>query len=91
MSTSYLNASTLIKTTWPAPARQQRPRPSTVVSEDPLLTTREAAVILKVSVDALKKWRQRGLGPAFLKYDSGAIRYRLSVLLQYVSDCTAER
>ena len=58
---------------------------------DPLLTTREAAVILNVSEATLKKWRQRGRGLAFIKYHSGAVRYRLSVVLQFVSDCTAIR
>lgn len=91
MSANYLNALTLSKTSWPAAACQQRPRTPTVAPEDPLLTTREAAVIMKVSVDSLKKWRQRGVGAAFIKYESGAVRYRLSVVLRYVSDCTAKR
>lgn len=90
MNATYLDALTLSKTTWPPAARQQRPRTPTVAPEDPLLTTRDAAVIMKVSVDCLKKWRIRGVGPAFIKYDSGAVRYRLSVVLQYVSDCTAK-
>jgi hypothetical protein len=55
-----------------------------------LLTTRQAAPILSESVDTLKKWRQRGLGPAYIKYESGAIRYRLSDLWQYLDDHTVE-
>ena len=38
-----------------------------------------------------KKWRQRGTGPAFIKYDSGAVWYQLSVVRQFVSDCKAKR
>lgn len=72
-------------------AHPQQPSTSTVPPGDHLLTTREAAVIIKVSVEALNKWRQRGLGPTFIKYPSGAVRYRLSVVLQFVNDCTAKR
>ncbi len=46
---------------------------------------------MNVSVETLKKWRQRGLGPAFIKYHNGAVRYSLIVVLQFVSDCTIER
>ena len=55
-----------------------------------LLTTRQAAPILSESIDTLKKWRQRGLGPAYIKYESGVIRYRLSDLWQYLDDHTVE-
>ena len=53
-----------------------------------MLTTKQAAVILGVSVDKLKKWRQRGKGPRFARYEDGAIRYRLSALMQYIDKCT---
>lgn len=91
MSPKYLNLSTLEQTSWPPGAPLQQPPALTVPPTDPLLTTKEAAVILKVSVDTLKKWRQRGRGPAFIKYESGTVRYRLSVVLQFVSDCTPDR
>jgi hypothetical protein len=91
MSSSYLDVRTLSKTSWPPVARKQRPRTSIVAPQDPLLTTPEAGLILKASVEALKKWRQRGVGPIFIKYESGAVRYRLSVLLQYVNDSTVRR
>ncbi len=91
MSPEYLNVSTLEKTSWPPTAPPQPPPKLEVPSGDFLLTTREAAVILKVSVEGLKKWRQRGIGPAFIKYPNGAIRYRLSDVLQYVSDCMVGR
>jgi hypothetical protein len=53
-----------------------------------MLTTEQAAMILNVSVEKLKKWRQRGKGPRFARYEDGAIRYRLSALMQYVDECT---
>lgn len=55
---------------------------------DLLLTTRQAASFLNLSVETLKKWRKRGGGPAFIKYNNGAVRYQVNVLLQFVSDCT---
>jgi hypothetical protein len=91
MSPKYLNALTLNEETWPPVARHQPSHAPTVTPDDPLLTSREAAVIMKVSVESLKKWRQRLVGPAFIKYDTGAVRYQLSVLLQYVRDCKARR
>jgi len=91
MSTHYLSDVTLRKTNWSPTAPPQQPPELEVPPEDPLLTTRQAAVILKVSVESLKKWRQRGIGPAFVKYDSGAVRYQLSVVLQFVNHCTVGR
>ena len=91
MSTNYLSASTLCKTSWPPIARPPQPPKLEVPPGDPLLTTREAAVLLRVSVEGLKKWRQRGIGPAFIKYDSGAVRYQLSVVLQYRTKCIQKR
>ena len=92
MSPEYLNVSTLEKTSWPPTVPPKQPPTLNMLPPgDPLLTTREAAVILNVSEATLKKWRQRRVGPAFIKYGSGAVRYRLSVVLQFVSDCTAIR
>ena len=37
-----------------------------------------------------EKWRQRGIGPMFLELDSsGAVRYRLEAVQQYLSDCAS--
>jgi excisionase family DNA binding protein len=55
---------------------------------DRMLTTKQAAVILNVSVDKLKKWRQRGKVPQFVRYPGGAIRYPLSAFMQFLKDCT---
>ena len=58
---------------------------------DRLLTSPEAAKMMNISVETLKKWRQRGGGPAFIKYPGGRVRYRVTLVLQFVSDCTIGR
>jgi hypothetical protein len=76
---------------------QRVPPPETPIAVgqipgDPLLTTRQAAAILSDSPETLKKWRQRpGKGPEFIKYPSGAIRYRLSTIMQFLASCTVSR
>jgi hypothetical protein len=57
---------------------------------DPALTTKQAAPVLNESFETLKKWRQRKCGPAYIQYESGAIRYRLSVLMQYQNERTVK-
>jgi len=82
----------------PASGRQAPPPPpleSSIAAGqmpvNPLLTTRQAAAILSVSLDTLKKWRQRpGKGPEFIRYPSGAIRYRLSTILKFLADSTVQ-
>lgn len=59
---------------------------------DRCVTTEQAAEILGRSVDVVKKWRkQKGKGPAFIRYPDGGIRYRLSVLMKFLDDCTVTR
>ena len=66
-----------------------RPLESTIESAPELicrervLTPREAADFLRVSLSWLAKARMRGDGPAFVKFGRG-IRYRESALLQYL-------
>jgi hypothetical protein len=57
---------------------------------DLMIKTKHAAAILEVSAEAMKKRRQRGIGPPFVRLESGAIRYRLSVIKQYINDCTVK-
>ena len=74
--------------------------PDVAPSEQPLtlqslplerpLTTRQAAAILNQSVDTLKKWRQREIGPDYVRCESGAIRYLPSQISQYLNDHTVE-
>jgi hypothetical protein len=58
---------------------------------DLFLTAKQAAVILGRSPETLKKWRQHGKGPKFVRHPDGAIRYSLNELMKFVQDCTVER
>lgn len=60
----------------PAEPELVRPR----IELDPMLTEKQAADYLGRKPRALNKWRQRGIGPRFVRYPDGVIRYRLSVL-----------
>ncbi len=57
--------------------------PAEIINDDPVFKTPDAARILGVRSDRLEKWRQRGHGPDFQRYDDGVIRYELSALIQY--------
>jgi predicted site-specific integrase-resolvase len=58
---------------------------------DRMLTALQAATILGVAVETLKKWRQRsGKGPKYVKYPDGAIRYRLSTVMKFIEDHIVE-
>jgi predicted DNA-binding transcriptional regulator AlpA len=48
--------------------------------EEQLLTPKEVAAILRVPLGTLAQWRHRGSGPKSIKYESGGIRYRASVI-----------
>ena len=66
-------------------------RPLSAFIDDPLFKTHNAAMILGVSVDCLKKWRQRGTGPTYIQYQTvpgerAPIRYALSALTQFRED-----
>jgi hypothetical protein len=54
------------------------------LNDDPMFGTRGAAIILGVSVDLMKKWRQRGQGPQYYQYEQGGpIVYSLNALMDY--------
>jgi hypothetical protein len=58
---------------------------------DRMITTRQAAEILGLSEETLKKWRQRGgNGLSFLRYPDGAVRYRLSTITKFLDRYTVE-
>jgi hypothetical protein len=51
------------------------------VNDDPMFGTLGAAIILGVSADLLRKWRQRGKGPQYYKFgEHGPIVYSLKSL-----------
>ena len=67
------------------------PTSSGQVPLDLLLTTSQVAAILRVSVETVKKWRQRdGQGPEYIQFPGGSIRYRLSTIMQFLQDFTVK-
>ncbi len=54
-----------------------------MVDSDEILTTREAARLLKVSTKTLERMRVEGTGPAFYKAGR-AVRYRMQDLLAWL-------
>jgi len=54
------------------------------LADDPLVGTRGAAIILGVSIDLMKKWRQRSQGPEYYQFeDGGPILYSINALNRY--------
>jgi hypothetical protein len=54
--------------------------------EDELLTPKEVAVILRVPLGTLAQWRHRGSGPKAIKFETGGIRYRASVIRKWFAE-----
>lgn len=52
-----------------------------------LLTTKQAAPILGVSIAFLERDRWAGARVPFIKIGSRAVRYRLSDLMDYIESC----
>ncbi len=51
------------------------------VNDDPMFGTLGAAIVLGISADLLRKWRQRGKGPQYYKFgELGPIVYSLKSL-----------
>jgi excisionase family DNA binding protein len=51
---------------------------------DELLTLTQVAAELKVSRQALYRWRRRGTGPATVRLPGGSVRIRRSALNQWL-------
>lgn len=56
----------------------------TMSTKNRLLATREAAMLLGLKPATLDAWRYRRQGPSWIVIGSRAIRYRRSVLEQYI-------
>jgi Helix-turn-helix domain len=54
--------------------------------EDSLLTPKEVSAILRVPPGTLGQWRHRGTGPGHIKYESGGIRYRKSIVAAWLAE-----
>ena len=58
--------------------------PLSAVDDNPVIGVKAAAAILGVSVEVMKKWRQRGTGPDYIQYEgNGPVRYTLSALMNF--------
>ena len=63
---------------------QYEPLPQEVYYENPLVNERGAAVLLDVSTDLMKKWRQRNWGPNYVQYGKdGPVRYEFATLMEF--------
>ena len=60
------------------------------MQQDKLLTSKEAAPILGVSVAFLERDRWAGARVPFIKIGSRAVRYRLSDLNAYIESCVRQ-
>ena len=58
------------------------------IMHNQLLTTKQAAEILGVSIAFLERDRWAGARVPFVKVGSRAVRYRYSDLLAYIDSCT---
>ena len=55
-------------------------------AQEPLLTQRQAAAYLNVSIRTLQRWRQQGIGPPSIRLPNGYLRYRLADLYQWLRE-----
>lgn len=57
-------------------------------NESRLITTKEAALMLGLAKNTLEKYRSIGnKGPKFIRMGKNAIRYRISDIEKYISEC----
>ncbi len=68
----------------PAPAPFAQPQPAATLTPGDLLDEREAAAILRTSVQTLRNWRWRGEGPHFRKIGARMVRYRRADLEAFI-------
>jgi hypothetical protein len=55
---------------------------------DDLLTSKQAAALLRIKPNTLENWRHKGKGPPFIKFDDtpqSPIRYRRSVVMEFAA------
>jgi excisionase family DNA binding protein len=52
----------------------------TRLAGEPLLTQRQAAEYLNVSITTLQRWRRKGIGPPSIRLPNGYLRFRRSDL-----------
>lgn len=52
--------------------------------EEPMLTPREVADMLHVSVRTVGNWRYRNTGPDYVRYSKTCVRYRLADVRKWI-------
>lgn len=52
------------------------------------LLPRQAAPLLKVTEQTLKRWRSQGIGPKYCRFAGGRVRYRLCDIEDYLAAST---
>jgi hypothetical protein len=61
-----------------------QPRPVSAYDDNPVFNEINAARLIGVTADCLKKWRQRKQGPDYIQYGTnGPIRYELNALIDF--------
>ena len=63
------------------------PRHEAIDDEARLITEREAAELLVVSVKTIRNWRLSGYGPPYCKVGRRLVRYRLSDVKAWLKTC----
>ena len=71
-------------------APPEQPIDLPAIPVDRLLTTRQVAKVLGVSIETLKKWRQRHKYLEFVRFPDGCVRYKLSAVQKFIDDWTFE-
>lgn len=71
-------------------ARTKRAR-SSIVERPVVLSAREAAQYLGVSVSTLKSWRAKNIGPRSIKRGARLVAYRPADLERFLDDSSAKR
>lgn len=59
---------------------------SVPLSDDPKLTTQQAAKLLGVKARTLVSWRLSDIGPEYIRYGRKCVRYRLSALETFLQE-----
>lgn len=71
-------------TTQAVSPRDAAPRNTQTLAPGDLVTEREAAASLHVTVSTLRNWRWKGVGPRFLKLGGRMVRYHRADLAAFV-------
>jgi len=54
---------------------------------EPVITTREASILLRTHISTLARWRSGGAGPAHIQM-GGRVMYRESDIENWLATCT---